>query len=87
MLGILLGLICLAFLTYKGMSILWVAPVSALVVAAFGGMNLLDAFTGDFMKAFGGYATSWFPMFMLGAIFGKVMEVTGAAGKYSAFSR
>lgn len=50
MLGILLGLICLAFLTYKGMSILWVAPVSALVVAAFGGMNLLDAFTGDFMK-------------------------------------
>ena len=47
MLGILLGLICLAFLTYKGMSILWVAPVSALVVAAFGGMNLLDAFTGQ----------------------------------------
>ena len=85
MLGILLGLICLAFLTYKGMSILWVAPVSALVVAAFGGMNLLDAFTGDFMKAFGGYATSWFPMFMLGAIFGKVMEVTGAAESIAHF--
>lgn len=85
MLGILLGLICLAFLTYKGMSILWVAPISALVVAAFGGMNLLDAFTGDFMKAFGGYATSWFPMFMLGAIFGKVMEVTGAAESIAHF--
>lgn len=85
MLGILLGLICLAFLTYKGMSILWVAPVSALVVAAFGGMNLLDAFTGDFMKAFGGYATNWFPMFMLGAIFGKVMEVTGAAESIAHF--
>ena len=85
MLGIVLGLICLAFLTYKGMSILWVAPVSALVVAAFGGMNLLDAFTGDFMKAFGGYATSWFPMFMLGAIFGKVMEVTGAAESIAHF--
>lgn len=85
MLGILLGLICLAFITYKGMSILWVAPVSALVVAAFGGMNLLDAFTGDFMKAFGGYATSWFPMFMLGAIFGKVMEVTGAAESIAHF--
>lgn len=85
MLGILLGLICLAFLTYKGMSILWVAPVSALVVAAFGGMNLLEAFTGDFMKAFGGYATSWFPMFMLGAIFGKVMEVTGAAESIAHF--
>lgn len=85
MLGILLGLICLAFLTYKGMSILWVAPVSALVVAAFGGVNLLEAFTGDFMKAFGGYATSWFPMFMLGAIFGKVMEVTGAAESIAHF--
>lgn len=85
MLGILLGLVCLAFLTYKGMSILWVAPVSALVVAAFGGMNLLEAFTGDFMVAFGGYATSWFPMFMLGAIFGKVMEVTGAAESIAHF--
>ena len=50
-----------------------------------GGMNLLDAFTGDFMKAFGGYATSWFPMFMLGAIFGKVMEVTGAAESIAHF--
>ena len=35
-LGIFLGLACLAFLTYKGMSILWVAPISGLVVALTG---------------------------------------------------
>lgn len=87
MLGILLGLICLAFLTYKGMSILWVAPVSALVVAAFGGMNLLDAFTGDFMKAFWriryklvSYVYAWRNI-------RKSYGGYGSCGKYSAFSR
>lgn len=84
-LSIFIGLALLAFLTYKGMSILWVAPVCGLVVAAFGGLNLLDAFMKDFMGAFGGYATSWFPMFMLGAIFGKVMDATGAAESIAYF--
>ena len=84
-LSILIGLGLLAFLTYKGMSILWVAPVCSLVVAAFGGLNLLDAFMGDFMSAFGDYARQWFPMFMLGAIFGKMMDATGAAESIAYF--
>ena len=31
------------------------------------------------MTGFGNYAKSWFPIFMLGAIFGKLMDITGAA--------
>ena len=43
MLGIILGLALLMFLAYRGMSIIWIAPICAGVVAAFGGLDLLTA--------------------------------------------
>ena len=82
-LGIVLGLAVLVFLTYKDMSILWVAPVASLVTAAFGRLNLLDTFlggeAGGYMPGLANYVQSWFAIFALGAIFGKLMDVTGAA--------
>ncbi len=77
--GIFLGLAVLIFLAYKGYSVLWAAPVAAMVVAVIGGLNLLPAFTDTYMTGLVGFVKSWFPMFMLGAIFGKIMELTGSA--------
>jgi len=79
MLGIIIGLILLMLLAYKGVSIIWAAPICALVVAVTGGLDLMEAYTVTYMQGFVGFAASWFPTFMLGAIFGKVMEATGAA--------
>jgi len=79
MLGIILGLIVLMALAYIGWSILWVAPIAAGVVAIFGGLDLLDAYKNTYMEGFVGFAKAWFPVFMLGAIFGKLMEITGMA--------
>ena len=79
MLGIILGLAVLMFLAYRGWSILWIAPISAGVVALTGGLDLLDAYKGTYMEGFVGFAKQWFPVFMLGAIFGKLMEDTGMA--------
>lgn len=79
MTGILIGLVLLMFLAYRGYSIVWVAPVSALVVAAFGGLPLLDSYKEVYMSGFVGFTKSWFPVFMLGAIFGHLMDYTGAA--------
>lgn len=78
-LGIFLGLAVLIFLAYKGCSVLWVAPIAALVVALLGGLELLPAYTDTYMGGLVAFTKSWFPMFMLGAIFGKVMEYTGCA--------
>ncbi len=77
--GIFLGLAVLIFLAYKGYSVLWAAPVAAMVVAVIGGLDLLPAFTDTYMTGLVGFVKSWFPMFMLGAIFGKIMELTGSA--------
>mgnify|MGYP006298778645 CR=1 FL=1 len=77
--GIIIGLAGLMYACMKGLSIIVAAPVFALVVAGFGGLPILETFLETFMSGAVGYVSSFFPMFMLGAIFGKVMENTGAA--------
>lgn len=79
MLGIILGLAVLMILAYRGWSIIWIAPISAGVVALTGGLDLLDAYKDTYMSGFVGFAQQWFPVFMLGAVFGKLMEDTGMA--------
>ncbi|UOQ44971.1 GntP family permease [Halobacillus salinarum] len=79
MLGIFLGLAVLMALAYLGWSIIWIAPIAAGVVAVTGGLDLLDAYKDTYMGGFVSFAKDWFPVFMLGAVFGKLMEDTGMA--------
>ena len=79
LIGIFVGLLALVVLAYKGHSIIWVAPVCAVFVAALGGLNLLKAYMGDYMRGVADYVCSWFPAFFLGAVYGKIMDATGSA--------
>ncbi len=76
---IFIGLALLMFLAFKGHSIIWVAPLCATFVALCGGLNLLDAYVNTYMEGAAGYFKTWFPAFFLGAVYGKVMDETGAA--------
>ncbi|MFW5789717.1 MAG: GntP family permease, partial [Bacillota bacterium] len=78
-LGIVIGLVGIMVACMKGLSILIAAPIFSMVVAGFGGMDLLSAFMETYMGGASGYIMDFFPMFFLGAIFGKIMEDTGAA--------
>lgn len=77
--GIVLGLILLILMAYKGHSIIWVAPLCAIIVAVLSGLNILDAYLGDYIKGTAEYIISWFPAFFLGAVYGKIMDMTGSA--------
>lgn len=79
MIGILIGLLILVYGCFKGYSSLWIAPICAIVVALGSGLNGFNAYTVSFMEGFAGFAQGYLPIFILGAIFGKMMEVTGAA--------
>ena len=79
LIGIILGLIALIYLAYRGHSIVWVAPVCAAIVAVLGGLNVLDTYLGDYIKGTAEYIISWFPAFFLGAVYGKLMDMTGSA--------
>lgn len=78
--GIILSLALLMYLAYRGITVLVLAPILALFAAiANGGTPLMATYTEVFMKAFAGYCKSYFPVFLLGAIFGKLMDDSGAA--------
>ncbi|MDA8212495.1 MAG: GntP family permease [Clostridia bacterium] len=78
-LGILLSLALLIYVAYRGFSVILFAPVMALIAAALSGLDLLPTYTELFMPKMVAYAKNFFPVFMLGAVFGKVMDDTGAA--------
>lgn len=79
LIGIIIALALLVILAMKGHNLLLIAPVLAIVVAVFSGMNVVEALSGPYMQSFAKYATNYFLIFMFGSVFGKLMEDSGAA--------
>jgi len=78
LLGILVALAVLMWLAFRGWSILLLAPAAALLSAAFAREPLLANWTQIFMGSAAGFLAQFFPLFLLGALFGKLMEDSGA---------
>ena len=78
LIGILVGLAVLIYFAFKGSSILIIAPVAGLLVAAFAGEPLLASWTQTFMPNAAQFVAQFFPLFLLGAVFGKLMEDSGS---------
>jgi len=77
---ILVGLCGLMALAFRGGSMTLLAPVMAMLVVLLAeGGRLLASFTQIYMPAMGGFVISFFPLFLLGAIFGRLMDATGSA--------
>src|ERR1700719_1329147 len=85
LLGILVGLGLLIWLAFRGWSVLLLAPVAALVAAAFGGQPLLANWTQTFMGSAAGFLAQFFPLFLLGAVFGKLMDDSGSVSAVADF--
>ncbi len=69
------------YLAYRGISVLILAPILALLAVLMSGEGnqLLGTYTQVFMTGLGGYVVKYFPLFLLGAIFGKLMDDSGSA--------
>jgi H+/gluconate symporter-like permease len=78
MLGILVALGVLIWLAYRGWSVLLLAPICALIAAQVAGEPLLASWTQTFMVNAAGFVAQFFPIFLLGALFGKLMEASGS---------
>ena len=79
--SVLIALAALALLmlaAYRGYSVILFAPIAAL-----GAVLLTDpsavgpTFTGLFMEKMVGFVKLYFPVFLLGAVFGKLIELSG----------
>ncbi len=84
-LGIVLSLFGLMYMAYMGFSVIIFAPVFALLAASLQGLPIMPGYTELFMAKAVGYIKAFFPVFMLGAVFGKVMEDTLLAKGISTF--
>ena len=78
LIGILVALGLLIWLAYRGWSILLLAPAASIVAAALSGQPLLAHWTQTFMASAAQFVMQFFPIFLLGALFGKLMEDSGS---------
>lgn len=87
LLGLVVSLVALMYFAYRGVNVLVLAPVCAIGAVLFQpeiwdsstqGMSLAF-YTQVFMGALGKYVIQYFPIFLLGAIFGKLMNDSRAA--------
>jgi H+/gluconate symporter-like permease len=85
LLGILFGLALLIALAFRGWTILLLAPLAALVAAGFAGEPLLASWTQTFMGNAAGFIAQFFPLFLLGALFGKLMDDSGSVTSIAQF--
>jgi H+/gluconate symporter-like permease len=85
LIGILVGLGVLVWLSFRGWSVLVLAPVAGLIAAFAAGEPLLAHWTQTFMGSAAGFLASFFPLFLLGALFGKLMEDSGSVAAIAQF--
>lgn len=87
LLGLVVSLVALMYFAYRGVNVLVLAPICAVGAVLFQpeiwdastqGMSLAF-YTQVFMGALGKYVVQYFPVFLLGAIFGKLMNDSRAA--------
>jgi len=78
LIGILLGLGVLVWLSFRGWSVLVLAPFAALIVALAAREPLLANWTVTFMGSAADFILQFFPLFLLGAVFGKLMDDSGS---------
>jgi H+/gluconate symporter-like permease len=78
--AVLVSLLLLMYFAFRGVTLLILAPLLALLaVALTGALPLLASFTQIFMTNTGDFIIAFFPLFFLGAIFGKLMDDSGSA--------
>ncbi len=77
---VVLPLVFLMLVAYRGFSVILFAPVAALLAVLLTNPSWVPAFfSGIFMEKLSGFVKLYFPVFLLGAVFGKVIELSGFA--------
>ncbi|KGF05012.1 GntT/GntP/DsdX family permease [Anaerococcus lactolyticus] len=78
-LGIILALLVLVYLVFKGWNMAVVSVISAIIVILTNKMDVWKSLSEFFAQGFTSFAGTWFLIFTLGAIFGKIMDKSGAS--------
>jgi len=83
--GMLASLAFLIGFAYRGWTVLLLAPFAAMLAAAISGEPVLAHWTQTFMFSAARFLAQFFPLFLLGALFGKLMEDSGSVKAIAAY--
>ena len=85
LIGIFVAFFIVIFFTYKGFHLAYVVMVACLVVLVTNGMPIIESFNETIMPQVGSQAATLLPLYLFGAIFGKLFIDSGAAHSLSRF--
>ncbi len=77
--GIIIGLVVMIFLAYKGISLFLVTIIAGAIVALFDGLNPMEVLTSSYMVGFTNFMKNYFILFLFASMFGSVTGASGAA--------
>ena len=76
-LGLFISMVLFIFLSMKKWNVALVSIFAGFVLMCFNGINPVVGFSGAFSDGLSGFVGKWWLMFILGSVFGKVMQDTG----------
>lgn len=79
LIGILVAMALLIYGSFKGVPILLLGPLTAVVVLLTSGNNVVEGLTGNYAESFAGFAQSNFLIFLPATILGSMLGDCGAA--------
>ena len=82
---LLLAIALFIALVLKNVPTVIAAILSSIFLLLTRRMGLYEGITAPYMTGFGNYVRDFFLLFMLGALFGKLVEISGAANSFSTF--
>jgi H+/gluconate symporter-like permease len=82
--AIALALGLLMTVAYRGLPVIVFAPLCALLAAGLSGLPVLPSYTDMFMTGAAGFVRAFFPLFLMGAVFGKLIDGSGSAAAIAA---
>lgn len=76
---ILISLVLLMYFAYRGYSIILFGPLFAMLASLGSGYETMPVFSEIYMTRAAEYIKTYYPVFLLGAVFAKIMEDGGLA--------
>ncbi|MFG6352457.1 MAG: GntP family permease, partial [Oscillospiraceae bacterium] len=77
--GLVLAIACLIFLSYRGVNAFIASLIASLVVIITNALPFWGTFAGGYATGFKNFAGSYFMLFGLAAAYGEFLKVTGSA--------
>lgn len=84
--GLIIGFVVFVIMIGRGMHMFFSVMVAGAILAALSGMNVFEALTGTFFTGFTNYIIANGAIFIMGAVFGAVLGLTGASESLAHFA-